>query len=289
MLCLPARRYQEVSGLPVVEIRERSAHANLPSTMLEDLLVSDLDYFCAAARSERLPCCTLYRMPGLESLAAGCVVHDIDVGLAAQDSNWLHKIETYLRNCGYKHARFYQQQRAPNLIKQFLEGDYRRVHEVALIAEVETKRQSSDMLDIELRPVVTDEDWAKKLELHHDVAEDPDGHSSQAEKWVDMERQKCAAGYMAAFFICANNDICGTVNLSLTTRIARLKYLVVHPLWRRKGIGICAAAQFVHLAKIHGRPAAGCFALSNVAALQMYKRAGYIPIGEQIEWFKVLQ
>ncbi len=256
--------------------------------LARELLDSDAAYFCAAAHCETLPGCQLVHMSGLESLAAGCVVQKI-TGQNHDSSSWLPAVEARLLELDCTHARCYQQYPDNRLEQKFTQRGYRAVDEIALLntfdscTVVETASKET-----QLRPVCSETGWSLKLSLHRDTSQDPDGHSSPAESWLDMERRKCEAGYMEPFLIYYQDQPCGSVNLSLSDRLGRLKNLVIHPQWRRMGIGVEAARLIACLSQDHGKEAAGCFAINDKPSLALYKSAGYEPVTRQIEWFKTL-
>ena len=142
---------------------------------------------------------------------------------------------------------------------------------------------------VHLRTVRSERDWSLKLSLHRDVRRGPDGHSVDADQWVQMERLKCEAGYMEAYLIHLDDQPCGAVNFSPSARLGRLKNLVVHPHWRRRGIGVEAAREIIRLASQRGLAAAGVFALEHGPSLKLYRDAGYLPVVRQVEWYRRLQ
>lgn len=93
---------------------------------------------------------------------------------------------------------------------------------------------------------------------------------------------------MEPLLIYYQDQVCGSVNLALSDRLGRLKNLVIHPRWRRRGIGVEAARLIACLARDRGKVAAGCFAINDEPSLDLYKSAGYVPVTSQIEWFKTL-
>lgn len=257
--------------------------------LVRELLDSDAAYFRAAAHCARLPGCEMVHMPGLESLAAGCLVQSLTPALHLDSPFWLKALEEKIICLGSKHARFYQQCPNHELEQCFLENGYRRTEEVALLNMFESAGSFVDEpVKVTLRAVRSEKDWAIKLALHQEITEGPDGHRSPAGQWLDMERQKCAAGYMHPFLIYCGNDACGSFNLSLGKQLGRLKNLVVHPGWRRRGVGVQAVRLIARLAQEHGMAATGCFAIDDGPSLELYQIAGYLPVARQIEWYKSL-
>jgi len=251
-----------------------------------ELLKSDADYFRAAAFHEHIEGCELLHMPGLSSLAAGCVV--LTGGAESRDA--LDAVEVRLAelNCG--HARFYQQQPDDELEQELVKRGYHRAEEIGMLHLFgDAGCQQAPSSRVQLRPVESERDWALKLSLHHDLRRGPDGHSSAADLWVQLERRKCEAGYMEPFLIYSEDLPCGAVNFAASLRLGRLKNLVVHPRWRRRGIGVAAAREIIRLAGQRGLPAAGVFALDQGPSQKLYQDAGYAPIVRQVEWWRKLK
>jgi ribosomal protein S18 acetylase RimI-like enzyme len=281
---VPAER-SDVSAL--FRLEECLPHMAICQGLVSDLLESDRAYFRAAAHCEIFQGCQLIRMPGLESLAAGCVVQNLASCNSDDASAWIQSVEERLLHLDCTHARIYQQYPDRGLEQCFIQRGYRAVEEIALLNTFNTSTDVENK-EIQLRPVCSEGDWSLKLSLHHDTAEDPDGHCSSAVSWLDMERRKCEAGYMEPFLIYSHDEPCGAVNFSLSGQVGRLKNLVIHPQWRRKSIGVEAARLIACMAQYHGKAAAGCFAIDNAPSLALYQSAGYLPVSKQTEWFKSL-
>ena len=258
--------------------------------LLEELLESDIAYFRAAAKSDLVQGFQISHMPGLESLAAGCVVHRISQHGGCHQSPCLQAVEQRILALACNHARFYQRHPDDELESWFRENGYRPAREIALLNTYDDPGfyEINDE-NIQLRPVRTKRDWALKLSLHQDIPKGPDGHHSQAEKWLQLERKKCAAGYMEPFLIFSQDRVCGAVSYAPGSRIGRLKNIVIHPRWQRNDIGAQAARLIARMARERGMTAAGCFAMEDGPALNMYRKAGYVLVAQQTEWFKRLR
>ena len=258
--------------------------------LLEELLESDAAYFRAAAQCENVEGFRISHMPGLESLAAACVVHRISKHDNCDQPQWLQAVEQRILALACRHGRFYQQHTDAELENQLRDNGYRPVREIALLNTYDNPGFHEKNDDsIQLRPVRTERDWSLKLSLHQEIPKGPDGHISRAETWLQMERMKCAAGYMEPFLIFSEDTACGAVNYAPGSRIGRLKNIVIHPRWQRKNIGAHAARLIANIAKDRGMAAAGCFALEDGRALNMYRKAGYAPATVQTEWYKLLK
>jgi ribosomal protein S18 acetylase RimI-like enzyme len=271
------------------QLGESLSSAPVDRWLVRELLASDAAYFRAAACCKPLPGCQLVRMSGLESLAAGCVLQKITYQTCGGSTPWLQATEANLLDLGCTHARFYQQYPDEKLEQSFTQHGYRPVVEIALLNTFDTSTEDKNVTgEVELHPVHSEKHWSLKLSLHRDTPEDPDGHSSPALDWLDMERRKCEAGYMEPFLIYFQGQPCGAVNLAISERLGRLKNLVIHPEWRRRGIGEEAARLITGLAQHRGKAAAGCFAINDEPSLALYQSAGYVPVTRQIEWYKKL-
>jgi ribosomal protein S18 acetylase RimI-like enzyme len=255
--------------------------------LILELFLSDANYFRTCARMERSMGCEIVQMRGLESLAAGCLVQGLE-HRSCDSHATLVALENRLQELGCTRARFYQQFPDPGLEAQFSLLGYRRVEEIALLnTSFDGAALTREEGEVTLVAVNSEVDWSKKLLLHDAVKEDPDGHASAAKDWVEMERYKSDAGYMQPYLIYCQGEVSGAVNLSLSQNLGRLKNLVIHPDWRRRGVGVKAARLIAGLARHHGKSAAGCFAIDNEPSLNLYKSAGYVPVSRQIEWLKV--
>jgi GNAT superfamily N-acetyltransferase len=257
-----------------------------PAGFGHDLLKSDADYFRAAACREQIDGCELLHMPGLTSLAAGCVV--LTGGAESHDA--LDAVEARLAELDCGHARLYQQQPDDELEEELVKRGYQRAEEIGMLHVIgDVGCQQAPSSRVQLRPVESETDWALKRSLYSDIRRGPDGHSADADLWVQLERCKCEAGYMEPFLIYSEDLPCGAVSFAAAPRLGRLKNLVVHPRWRRRGIGLEAARAIIRLAGQRGLPAAGVFALEKGPSQTLYQDAGYAPFVRQIEWWRKLK
>jgi len=111
-------------------------------------------------------------------------------------------------------------------------------------------------------------------------------NSCQAVDWDKMEKHKCSAGYMEPYLVFYQNQLCGAVSFAPGRQLGRLKNLVIHPNWRRLGIGVEIAKFVSRYSNERGLQAAGCFALESGPATRLYSSAGYIPVTYQVEWYR---
>lgn len=142
--------------------------------------------------------------------------------------------------------------------------------------------------DLTLVPVLTTAHWQQKLDLHQAALKGPDGHTNDANDWVEMERRKCQTGFMSSYLIIQNHQVAGSVGTMDHGDWLRLKNLVIHPHWRRQGVGGKTVMLVEQLAAACGKQRVGCFALTGGGGERVYRKAGFIPVGHQTEWFRTL-
>jgi len=255
------------------------------AVLINELFESDTLYFEAGAVCVEVDGAIIANMPGLENLAAGCVVQRIDMQIVSTDPEaWLDNIELHLKKLAIHRARIYIQSHNDIVSTALRNRGYRPVDEVALLLHTNSRHIQDK--SVTLRPILDQEGWDERLSVYRCIERGPDGHVSPPEQWIEMEITKCNTGYMLPYLIYKNEDVCGAVNLAVHQHLVRLKNMVIHPDFRRKNCGASAAGLFSDLAKQYGKFAAGCYAIENQASLPMYKKAGYLPVGKQTEWLK---
>lgn len=254
-------------------------------TLVRDLVESDAGYFDAGAERHDIGGATIARLVGMESLAAGCVIHRVEpTKLPGALDGWLGDAEARVAGWGVPKARLYLTESIPALEAALQRRGYRPRREIAYMLAATTQRPEG----VSLVPVRTDGDWQKKLELHARAETAPDGYDATASAWVAMERRRCDAGYMVPYLIVHKDDVVGAVNKAPWRSVLRIKNLVVAPEHRRRGIATAAARGFAAVAAESGHGAAGVFALAHEPAVGIYEKAGYEIVAEQTEWLKEL-
>ena len=272
-------------------IRSATAAPRSAEVLASELLDSDRGYFESAAVLELAGGATIARVPGLERVSAGCVVHRVDPSVLPRDPlRWVELIEQRLLGHGCRRARFYLTGRHPALEAALLARGYRPQDETGYVLAVDGRPVTAlpDGPLAELRPVTSADDWAAKLALHRLSGTGPDGHNSDPEAWVELERVRVAAGWMRPFFIVSRGAICGVIALSSGESLLRLKNLVVHPSWRRMGIATAVLYRAHAIAWREGWAGVGAFALTGDPAEQLYRNAGYEAVARQTEWMRPL-
>lgn len=259
-------------------------------TYIKDLFSSEIDYFAAASRCESLGIASLTHMEGFESLAAGSVVQGIvDNEIKKIDKCWLSKIEQRLLALHIFQARIYLGKEYIAVSRLLSSCGYKPKVEIGLLCEANTKTDPEIANNnIRLAPIIDEKGWLEKKRIYDHIEMGPDGYSSPVDKWIELEKRKCHVNYMRPFLIYYDDDVCGTVNVAIQKHIIRLKNIVVHPSFRRLGIGRSTSSLFSGIAARHGKAYAGCFALADKPSLAMYQQAGFMPVCYQTEWSKEL-
>jgi GNAT superfamily N-acetyltransferase len=271
--------------------RSTTAEPRSAASLAGELLDSDRRYFESAAVLEPAGGATIARVPGLERVSAGCVVQQVDPSVLPRDpARWIELVEQRLLGHGCRRARFYLTGRHPALEAALLARGYRPQDETGYVIVVDGRPagRRADAPTVDLRPVTTADDWAAKLALHRLAGAGPDGHDSEPDAWVELERVRTTAGWMRPFFIVSRGAICGVVALASSEVLLRLKNLVIHPSWRRMGIGTAVLHRAQAIAWREGWAGVGAFALAGDPAEQMYRNAGYDPVARQTEWMRPL-
>jgi GNAT superfamily N-acetyltransferase len=271
-------------------IRSAAVAPRSADTLASDLLDSDRSYFESAAVLEAAGGATIARVPGLERVSAGCVVQRVDPSVLPRDPlRWIELVEQRLLGHGCRRARFYLTGRHPALEAALLARGYRPQDETGYVLTVDRPAAARpDGPAAELRPVTSADDWAAKAALHRLSGTGPDGHDSDPEAWVELERVRAAAGWMRPFFIVSRGAICGVIALASGESILRLKNLVVHPSWRRMGIATAVLHRAHAIAWREGWAGVGAFALAGDPSEQLYRTAGYEAVARQTEWMRPL-
>lgn len=267
-------------------IKKNAVVTPAASSMAALLLESDRLYFEAGAQLETLPAGVIAVMPNLSHIPAGCVTHRITSFKGTDQWNtWVEGLEQRLKGLGCLRPRLYLDQPIPELTKTLLQRGYSPQVEVGLLDENLTASKLKMDLAVSLRPVIYNNDWQQKLWLHSEKENGPDGHATLPQDWVELERRKCATGAMHVFLICIGDEVCGTVGALEVGPLLRLKNLLVHPDWRRRGIAQATVYALRNRAIYLEKRAFGCFALLNGAGQRVYERAGLSVVTQQTEWY----
>ena len=88
--------------------------------------------------------------------------------------------------------------------------------------------------------------------------------------------------YPAIYWGFYNNDqLCGVNSGHATTDTEyRSRGLWVDPMWRSEGVGTALLSKTIEHAKLEGYVM--CWSLPRVSALSVYKRSGFLEVGERL-------
>ncbi len=250
------------------------------------IVESDRRYFELAARTKQLPIGQLCWMPGLNDLAASCVVHRIvsDHGPLPLAS-WLEEVELALQSRLIPRIRIYLDDCTPEFERLFRHGDYETRCEIGFLAP---QGHPTPPSEIQLREVRSEDDWGLKYKLHEQAMEGPDGYTNQADLWVEMERRKCATGKMQSYLVCRHDEVVATVGTIVSDGLLRLKNIVVAPKLRRQGIALATVHHLWRMAEADHDCRLGVFGVKGGKGSCLYQRAGLFAVTEQYEWSKIL-
>ena len=248
-----------------------------------EIVESDQLYFELGAETQMLAGAQLAWMNGLTHLPAGAVIQRIS-SVADMDGQKVMDWEEQLRALGAPLGRLYLDDDHPSADALLRASGYERRTETTYCGTVAGNERTS----LRILPVTSPELWQRKLRLHESSPELPDSHPAAAADWVDLERRKCATGTMAAFVAEYEGEVVGTFATIAGANLYRLKNLVIHPAWRRRGLAVdiirwCSAASLSD-----GRSGICTLAVKGGAGDSLYRGAGLTPVGHRTEWTRPL-
>ncbi|MGB3508767.1 MAG: GNAT family N-acetyltransferase [Microcoleaceae cyanobacterium] len=254
--------------------------------IISELLESDFIYFEQGAQIEYLEGAVFVQMTGLEKVAAACVVQRINPSVIFSDLNeWLFIVEAKFRKSGNFLVRLYLQSQFEQLEIVLRKQGYQARTEIGLIGNYTAAKPPNHLL---LHPVKNEDDWLQKLLFHRDCKLGPDGYETEPEKWVEMERRKYEQGTLQPYLVEVNGQICGAVGTIETPNLLRLKNLVIHPQYRKRGFASQTVYLVSNLSKNMGKSGVGCFAVAGGIGEKVYQGCGLVPQTKQVEWTKNL-
>ena len=249
------------------------------------LVESDRRYFELGARRVQLPGAEIVWLEGMADLPAAGVVHRVVPAELVDPAGWMGEMTVTLLDAGFIHGRIYLDGPFEPLEAELASGGWTMRREPGLVAleNVPTRGQG-----IELVPVLDDEDWAAKEEVHRADGLRPDGHEAPASRWVAMERARVATGEIEAWLVLRDDIVCGTVCSMAGDTVLRNKNLVVHPDHRRSGVGLSVLAGLDVMARARGL-VMGTFSVAGEDGELLYRAAGMSVVVEQREWSRPLE
>ena len=242
---------------------------------------TDRAYFEMGSQTRTLPGAVLAWMPIISALPAAAVVHRVDPVKAAQAGTaWIEEAERALAEVGATVARIYLDAPEEMLGAMLRQAGYVERHELVFVGSL-----APPSIDIALRPVITDADWAQKLEFHREARITPDGHDNDPADWVALERRKCGDG-LELFLAEIDGKPVGTIGAIWGGGLLRLKNILVHPAHRRSAVGQAMASKLAELGRARGISELCLLAVKGGAGEYFYRGIGLQPIGAQVEWSK---
>ena len=256
--------------------------ASAPS-LFDRVLETELRYFEIGARTEQLGGAVLAWTPDFVQAPAASVVQRVDPeAVLGRGPGWLAEVESRLAGHGIRFARIYLTVRHPQVDSLLREAGYACREELLF---TDNLPDPSPLLNF--RMVRTDEDWARKLEFHHQAPQSPDGHDTRAADLVGLERHKCAHG-MEAFLGEIDGRIVGVVGALWGDGIVRVKNLLVHPDHRRRSVGSALLSHIAALGRERDLREQCVLALEGGAGEKLYRSLGMQQPGSQFEWSRRL-
>ncbi len=261
---------------------------NLNST-LQALINSEHDYFKAGSLNKRILAGELSSTTRFESLASGCVLHNIQQeNIPKNLKNWLDDVEYEFKVVGASLCRIYFSHQTESYYQLLIDRGYKKVVEVGLLISLEEALKSSTTFNNALKPIQNHEELVLKKALYQLAKQGPDGHNMRDGSFADFEKVKNDAGYMTSYLYWKDNQPVGAVSLAIKNEFARLKNLLVHPSYRGQGIGSEMVIDLMHEAKRLGAKTFGVYAAENMNSHRLYLGCGMQEVLRQTEWSKEL-
>lgn len=253
-----------------------------PTPQLASRLVeSDAQYFAAGAASRPFPGGVVRWIPGLQHLAAGCIV-EAD-GSASCAVEFLEAAGDAVAAVGAPLLRFYSAGLGELWETELAEEGLLSAVELAFARRPEPFFPAVGGA-LPVRAVTGPADWARKEKLARAAADLPDGKVATAREWTRLERAKAAAGYATFFIVEVDGTACGAFALAECGPLLRLKNLLVHSAFRNRGVGRAAVDYALRHASANGFQWVGAFGLEGGAGSRLYTRCGFDLVGSQTEW-----
>jgi hypothetical protein len=251
-------------------------------TLDEQLYETEGMFFRAGAETVAVDGAFVSWLPGLVHLAAGVVVHDVDVAVVADPGPWVDSVEAVLRSAGAAYSRIYVRGPADDLASCLAGRGYRARDEIGFAFPAGRPPRRPD---VSLRPV---DDWSEKLALHERAGPATATYDVPADEWVALERRRAESGVVVPWFIEVGGAVVGSLGAIYPAGVVRAKNLLVEPDRRLVGVGTEALRQLLLTGPGVERSAAVFYAVEGSRAEGGYRHTGLPEIGRQTEWVRAL-
>jgi GNAT superfamily N-acetyltransferase len=257
-----------------------------PADALSGALESELRYFEAAALSAHGSGWRFSALPGLGALAAGAVAF-LDSAIPPKDlEDALLDLEDRFRVLGASYFRFYAEPQNAAVASLLTARGYAARTET-IFARPIPGGGHMPRPDLMVARIEGDAAWRARLQLQRATMETSDGHASVPELWVEMERRKCENGGMESFLFRLQGEVVAAAGIvRCPPGTARLKNILVHRDYRRKGIGTTAIEVISLKGDAAGAKHLVTFAVSGSIGEKLYLKLGFSAIGALVEWLR---
>lgn len=253
------------------------------SELLTRALETEQTYFELGARLEDLAGAVLAWTPGFVAAPAASVVHRVEPdAIVGRGREWLAGAESRLEELGIPLARIYLMARHEGMETLLSNAGYACREEI-LFADALPEPAAP----LTFRPVVSDDDWARKRAFHRGVPESPDGHCNGAAELARLEQHKCAHG-MEAFIAEIGGRTVGVAGAIWGEGIVRIKNLLVHPDFRRQAVATTLMSHIAAHGRARGISEQCLVALKGGTGEMLYRSLGMTVVGSCFEWSRRL-
>jgi GNAT superfamily N-acetyltransferase len=214
------------------------------------------------------------------------VVHRVDPKVVGRDPRgWLADVELALSKLQVSLSRIYLMEPCRPLETTLRRAGYQSRMENGYVRPAEDCSQT----DITLRPITSEEDWARKHWVHSQFSGGGDGYQLDPGTWIQLVRRKADTGRKLCFLIERGSQLCGTVAAIDMPSLVRAKNLVVLPgLWRT-GVGTGVMEALAARALAAGQGAIGAYGIANHAGDALYPNTGFRRVSAITEWTHTLE
>lgn len=255
---------------------------NMTSTALT--LETDARYFEMGASVEKFPAGELAWMPGLERISSSAVLHRIHTG--CDPVVHFPPMEQAAIKTGVPETRLYLHDRNHQWEGELTNRGYRMREEMVVVAEPQVRSQWPEYERLNMRTIVTEQDWQARARLFGADGKAPDGYGVDVEAYIEMEKRKTAGKqFTMLLFSDEHNQPVASVGIFILHPFARLKNLIVDH--RRRGCGMASRM----IAEIGRSPSYKNFALiayeiPRTDRSSLYRRMNFRHVASCYEWRK---